>query len=269
MDYAEPILEMLRTCAPIALRFFGRADRAGARTKPGDRAQVVTDADVEIGRTIAAAVAARFPDHNLIDEEIGVVDRGSRFTWVVDPIDGTSNFAAGVPTYGIMIGLLSEGRPIACGIALPAFDETYWAEAGKGAWRDGTRIAVDDVSDLSTMLVACGVDGHPADPERTRAEFRALAAIADSVRNVRSSNSVYDAVLLAQGKYGGWLLHESRIWDNVAPHLLIEEAGGRYTRLDGSQLDYERPLLRARENFAICAAPPAVHERLQAILRRA
>ena len=266
MGYAEFILQTLRSCTPIAGRNFGRA---AALAKPGDRTQVVTEADVEIGRAIAAAVDARFPGHNILDEELGVLDRGSTFTWVVDPIDGTSNFAAGVPMYGIMIGLLDGGRPIACGISLPAFRETYWAEVGQGAWLDGgARIAVRDDAELSSALVAHGIDGHAGDPARTRAECLTLAEIAIASRNIRCSNSVYDAVLLARGKYGAWLLRTSRIWDNVAPQLLIEEAGGRYTRLDGTKLAYDRPLARAGENFAICAAPAALHRELQDLLVR-
>jgi myo-inositol-1(or 4)-monophosphatase len=266
MSYVELILETLRACAPIAAKHFGRAS---AVTKPGDRTQVVTEADVEIGRAIAAALSARFPDHNLLDEELGALDRGSRFTWVVDPVDGTSNFAAGVPTYGTMIALLDEGRPMACGISLPAFRETYWAEAGGGAWRDGTRIAVDTAAELSSSLVAYAIDGRSDDPARTRSECLMLAEVALAARNVRCSNAVYDPILVAQGKYGAWVVHTSRIWDQVAPHLLLQEAGARYTHLDGTEIRYDRPLSRAGDNYDACAAPPRVHQQLQELLRRA
>jgi myo-inositol-1(or 4)-monophosphatase len=265
MGYVDFILQTLRSCTPIAQRHFGRAS---ASTKPGDRTQVVTEADVEIGRAVAAAIGEHFPSTNVLDEELGVVDRGSSLTWGIDPVDGTSNFAAGVPMYGIMMGLLDGGRPVACGIALPAFGQTFWAEAGRGAWLDDTRISVRDDAELSSALVAYGIDGHPEDTARTRAECLALAELVVAARNVRCSNSVYDAVLVAQGKYGAWIVHTSRIWDSVAPHLLIQEAGGEYTRLDGAEIRYDRPLTRSAENFAVCAAPRAIHRQLQDLLRR-
>jgi myo-inositol-1(or 4)-monophosphatase len=264
MSYVELIVETLRACEPIAEKHFGRAS---AVAKHGDRTQVVTEADVEIGHAIAAALSARFPDHNLLDEELGAVDHGSRFTWVIDPVDGTSNFAAGVPTYGMMIGLLDEGRPIACGISLPAFHQMYWAGAGGGAWRDGTRIAVDPGAELSSSLVAYAIDGRSDDPARTRSECLLLAEVALAARNVRCANSVYDPILVAEGKYGAWLCHSSRIWDQVAPHLLLQEAGGRYTCLDGSEVRYDRPLSRAGDNYDTCAGPLRVHQQLQELLR--
>jgi myo-inositol-1(or 4)-monophosphatase len=72
--------------------------------------------------------------------------------------------------------------------------------------------------------------------------------------------------MLAEGRYAAWMVRTSRIWDNVAPQLLIEEAGGRFTRFDGGRVSYDRPLSHAAENFTICAAPPGVHAALQTII---
>ena len=264
-DRMQPIpfiLEVLRRCGAVARRHFGRT---AERIKPHDRHQVVTEADLEIARLVADAIDAAFPDHSRLDEELGGVDRGSPYTWVVDPIDGTSNFAAGVPLYGTMIGLLHDGRPAACGVGLPAFDALYWAERGAGAFCGERRLAMAD-GDLSAALVAFSMDGDPDDPGRTRAECAALAEIAMAARGVRASNSVYDAALLAEGRYGGWVVWSSHIWDSVAPHLLIEEAGGVFTRADGGAVAYHAPLARVADNFPICAAPPRMHGRLLAAL---
>jgi myo-inositol-1(or 4)-monophosphatase len=262
VDLREFIVDALRQASAVARRQFGRVE---GTVKADDRNQVLTEADLEIAALLARAIDARFPGHNRIDEELGGVDRGSEQTWVVDPIDGTSNFAVGIPLYGVMIGLLDGDRPHACGIALPAFDAIYYAERGAGAWCDERRLRVQE-RDLGDALVAYAIDGHPEDVARTRDECQTLAEIAVRVRNVRSSNCVYDAVMLAEGRYAGWIVRTSRIWDNVAPQVLIEEAGGRFTRFDGNRVRYDRPLSRVAENFTICAAPPGVHAALQAIL---
>jgi myo-inositol-1(or 4)-monophosphatase len=262
IDLREFVVGVLRQSSSVARRHFGRA---GATVKTHDRNQVLTEADLEIAGLVAGAIDARFPDHNRIDEELGPVDRGSALTWVVDPVDGTSNFAAGIPLYGVMIGLLDGGRPRVCGIALPEFDAFYYAERGQGAWCGDRRLSVREC-EIGDALVAYGIDGHAEDAGRTRDECMTLAKIAVAVRNVRSSNSVYDAVMLAEGRYAAWMVQTSRIWDNVAPQLLIEEAGGRFTRFDGGDVSYDRPLSRASDNFTVCAAAPSVHGQLQAII---
>ncbi|MDO4661294.1 MAG: inositol monophosphatase family protein [Candidatus Saccharibacteria bacterium] len=145
--------------------------------KAGDRNQVLTVTDLAIGHFLTDAIRSKYPNHNIIDEELGCVDNGSRYTWVVDPIDGTSNFAAGLPQYGIMLGLLDHNTPVAGGIALPAFDELYVAIKGVGAWCNGKKIYVSRETDLANNLVAYGIDGHPEDPARTKHEAELLGAI--------------------------------------------------------------------------------------------
>jgi len=95
-----------------------------------------------LGKNLITKISQAFPEHNIIDEEVGVIDNNSNYTWVIDPIDGTSNFANGVPTYGIMLGLLENNIPIAGGIALPEFSEIYVAEKGTGAFCNGEKVQV-------------------------------------------------------------------------------------------------------------------------------
>src|SRR6185312_7657304 len=115
---------VLEDAAKIANEKFGKVSGV---IKGGDTNQVLTEADVAIGKLIIQRLQKEYPDYNIIDEEAGVIDKHSEFTWVVDPIDGTSNFANGVPTYGIMIGLLRKETPIAGGIVLPYYKEIYIA----------------------------------------------------------------------------------------------------------------------------------------------
>lgn len=264
--YSSFIAQALQQAAGIALRHFGTVTAA---TKATDNNQVLTQADLEIGSYLVEHVRQQFPKHNIIDEEAGVIDNASEFTWVIDPIDGTSNFANGVPTYGCMIGLLWANEAIAGGIVLPAFQEVYLGELGVGATCNGKPILVTAEQRLQSCLVAYGIDGHQEDPERTRNESSVLAEIILNIRNLRTTNSAFDMVQVAAGRYGAYLNQTTKIWDNVALQPIIEAAGGVVTDFWGQPMDYSNPLQRANENMTICAASPALHRQLQHILKEA
>lgn len=265
MDHKKFLTVTLEKVSRIANDMFGKVS---ATTKPEDHNQVVTEADVEIGRRIIEAIHQVYPEHSIIDEEAGVIDNRSAYTWVIDPIDGTSNFAQGNPMYGIMIGLLKENEPVAGGIALPAFSEIYVAEKGGGSYYNNQRLRVSNDTTLLSALIAYGIDGHRERPNLTRRECALLAEIILNSRSLRASNSVFDAVMVAKGTYGGFLHQTSRIWDNVAQQVLIEEAGGSYTDFFGKLIDYSQAMSKVKDNFTFCTAPPALHRQLQEIVHK-
>ena len=261
--YTSFITPVLQEASDIARENFGKVS---GYSKGEDNNQVLTKTDLEIGKLIVGKIQQAFPDHNIIDEEAGVVDKHSEFTWVVDPIDGTSNFANGVPTYGIMVGLLQDDKPIAGGVALPEQHEIYTAERGQGAFCNGQPIRVTREKNLLACLVAYGIDGHQEAPQLTHDEARILGNIVLNIRNLRTSNSVFDCMMVAAGKYGAQLNQTSKIWDNVAQQIIIEEAGGIYTDFWGQALDYSNPLTKVDQNYTLCAAPPDLHQPLQVII---
>ena len=106
--YRDFLTTTLTAAAKIAVANFGNLSHS---VKAGDRNQVLTETDLEIGYFLTDAIRTTYPDHNIIDEELGCADNGSRYTWVVDPIDGTSNFAVGLPQYGIMLGAARSRHP--------------------------------------------------------------------------------------------------------------------------------------------------------------
>jgi myo-inositol-1(or 4)-monophosphatase len=215
MDYLIFLMQELTRAGELAQSYFGKVS---GTTKPGNSKQVLTEADIAIGKQIVAAVRKQYPDHNIIDEEAGVIDNGSRYTWVIDPIEATSNFAAGLPQYGIMVGLLEDATPIAGGIIAPAYDKLYLAEKGKGATCNGERITVTSENNLSNVLVSLSADGHPDDPERTRRDYLLLAELALAARSTRDNNcEAVDTMYVAEGRYGGRVNMVSKIWDNVLP----------------------------------------------------
>jgi myo-inositol-1(or 4)-monophosphatase len=250
----------LAAASQVALSYFGQVS---AVFKDGDPAQVLTEADVMIGRMLVAAVRSAYPDHNVIDEETGVVDHRSRYTWVIDPIEATGNFAAGLPDFGIMIGLLDGAAPVAGGIAVPAHGRTYLAERGRGATCNGTSIRASAEHDLERALMSFGFDADRADPARTLQATGLLAAIALACGGtVNSGCEAVDPMYVADGRLGGRVNLCSRIWDNVAPQIIAEEAGAVWTAADGTPLDYTHPTERAAQNFAFCVAAPALHRPL-------
>lgn len=264
MEYKDFITQSLEEASDIARKSFGKV--AGT-TKEDDNNQVLTETDLEIGKLLIEKIQAKFPEHNIIDEEAGVIDNKSNFTCVIDPIDGTSNFANGIPLYGIMLGLLKDSIPIAGGLALPNFSEIYVAEKGQGAYCNSEKISVTKEGDLKKALVAYGIDGHQEDPKFTRDECALLAEIVLNIRNLRTSNSVFDIAMVAKGNYGAFLNRTSKIWDNVAQQIIIEEAGGIYTDFFGNAIDYSNALSQPQQNFTFLASSPALHKELLKIIK--
>lgn len=261
--YTDFITNILGETSAVALSNFGKVT---GTTKAEDNNQVLTETDLQIGQHIIAKIKDIFPGHNIIDEEAGTIDNGSEYTWVIDPIDGTSNFAIGIPLYGIMVGLLKENMPVAGGIALPYFHEIYTAEKSCGTFCNGAKINVTKESNLLHSLVAYSIDGHQDNPQFTHDECALLSRIILGIRNLRDTGSCFDAVMVAKGKFGAYLNRTSKIWDNVAQQIIIEEAGGIYTDFFGKPMDYAHPLTKATNNFTFCAGSPALHEQLQAIV---
>lgn len=263
--YQKFIEESLRKASQITSANFNKVSGVA---KGDDNNQVLTDTDIQVGKFLIDLIQNEFPEHNIIDEEAGAIDKNSEFTWVIDPIDGTSNFAQGVPNYGIMMGLLKGVESIAGGIALPFFQEICIAEKGEGTFCNGERLAVTKETNLLSALIAYQIDGHQEDPDFTRKECQIIAEIVLNIRNLRNSGSCFDVVMLAKGKYGGYLIRTGKIWDMVASNIIIEEASGVYTDFFGKSMDYRNALSRTSENFSCCASTSTLHSQLQEAIKR-
>lgn len=260
MDYRQFLEEHLQAAGDVAMSYFGKVT---ATTKPGDNNQVLTDADVAVGKYLVNAVRTAYPDYNVIDEEAGIIDNRSRYTWVIDPIEATSNFAAGTSDWGIMIGLLDDATPIAGGIIAPMHNELYIGIKGHGSTCNGVQITCSNAAQLSQVSVSFSLGGHQDDRKLTLQECRQLAEVLLVARNMRNSDcEAVDAMYVARGSYGGRVNMTAKIWDNVAPQAICEAAGALWTAPDGSPLDYANPLQRVDSNFAFCTGSPTLHAQL-------
>ena len=256
MTYLAFLESLVEDAARLVMSFPGRMP---TEVKDADANQVVTRADIAIGDQIRNRIRKEYPDDGIIDEESAAVPGTSSITWIIDPIDGTANFAAGSPLFGIMVGVLERGEPVAGAVALPAFSETYVAEAGRGAYLDGTRLRIPREGDLTRELVAYGMDIYPAE---VALDCRILGGIATGCRGIRMSNSIFDCMMVAQGVYGAFLHRHNRIWDCAAAQVVVQEAGGAFSAMDGRALDYGDPLTKIEETFSILACWPGFHEAL-------
>ena len=206
-------LELADVAAAIALPAFG--GRLEVELK-ADRTPV-TEIDLAVERALREAVAHAFPDDAVLGEEEGRLGTGrSGRTWIVDPIDGTKNFADGVPLWTTMIALVVADSELAAVVDVPALGARYRASRGGGAWYGEHRLAVSETAALSDALDD-------------------LTRVAGEARRTRGLSDSWGQLLVAQGSADVLLEHEPcGIWDWAASRLIVEEAGGTVTALDGT-----------------------------------
>lgn len=230
---------MAREAGALLVRAYGRVE---AREKgPSD---LVTEADTASQRLIADRISAAFPGDTLQAEEEGVVaDPARPRKWVVDPLDGTINFAHGFPFWCVSIGLQDRGRLVVGVVYDPLADALFSATHGGGAHRNGVPLGVSRAPSLRSALISAGLPSHFArDPDRQVALFRAFSTATHSVR--RTGSTALNLAYLAAGGFDLYYTTSVHPWDVAAGVLLVEEAGGTVTAIDGSpyRLDQPTPL---------------------------
>lgn len=236
---------VVRVCDEVRADLMTRTGNVAPEMK-GDGSPV-TSLDVEVNQRIVDAIDAEFPDHAVVSEELGTTHAGEgRWTWIVDPIDGTSNFTAGLPYWCISIGLTLDGEPVLGIVEAPPLGRRYEAVRGEGAWRNGQRISVREPTDWN-------------DPANRYVPLLLTTATARRARpgvrlNARVMGSAaLDLCLVADGTGAASISLSPKVWDIAAGALMVTEAGGTYLTLDGTPL---LPL-RAETEYAGRSAPAA------------
>jgi len=263
MKYSNFVKECLEQASKVALDGYGRVE---SKIKSEGNMQVLTETDLKVGQLIIDKIKSSFPDHNIIDEEAGVIDNGSQFTWTIDPIDGTANYASKIPMFGIMLGLLENDEPIAGGIVLPVFKEMYYAEKGLGAYCNDEKISVSQVPSLDRNLLAYLISSHTSDETITK-ECELFKKLIPSIMSLRTSNSTaFDGALVASGRYGIAMNRTSLIWDCVPLKILVEEAGGVFTGYDGEKIDFSNPTKKSKLYIPFCCGATDLHKQVQGLM---
>jgi len=204
----------------------------GIRVEKKGAIDLVTEVDLEVERMFRALVAERFPDHDVLAEEMDVASRGARHRWVFDPLDGTTNFAHGVPIFCASLALEIDGKAEVAAIYDPNREELFTAEAGVGSWLNGERLAV---SKNATVLESMLVTGFPYNVHEKADEFvKVFAQVLKTARAIRRLGSAaIDIAWVAAGRMDGFWEASLKPWDTRAAALILEEAGGKVTGMDG------------------------------------
>jgi len=222
---------------------------------------IVTEVDIACEKVIFDAIRNSFPEHNLLGEESGFINNGSNFTWIVDPLDGTSNFAAGIPWFGILIAVLEKNVPVMAGSLIPLENSLCYAARSEGTWIDGKRIHMVEQS-LASSLIAFSMDFTDEEPllDKGMAWYRYLLKHA---RNVRSTNSLIDFQYVAEGKLGGCINFFTKIWDISAGFLFLQEAGGVMVGLDGKEIEFHLNESGISGTYPVVAGTPGIIQQLK------
>jgi myo-inositol-1(or 4)-monophosphatase len=199
----------------------------------GSRGDLVTASDRASETLIVARLRASFPAATILGEEGGTYRGSSDERWIVDPLDGTTNYAHAYPLYCVSIAYERAGELRAAAIYAPALDEIYAAEVGAGATCNGARLAVSTTPGVAESLVCTGF--NPAKYERNGARFAQLSRIAQGVR--RDGSAALDLAFVAAGRFDAFWELDLKAWDIAAGALLVREAGGTVTAIDGAALD--------------------------------
>jgi myo-inositol-1(or 4)-monophosphatase len=232
-----------------------------------DQSNIVTEFDFKSEKAIARLIQQSYPDHNILCEEEGFTNNASEYTWIIDPLDGTSNYAAGIPWFGILIALLKDSQPILSGAYLPISNELYHASLGGGAFKNDIQILTSTEVNLKNILCCYSLD-FSEDPSKTEREVQIIKNLVQQCRNMRSTNSLVDFCYTAEGKLGAAINQAMKIWDIAAPQLILEEAGARVTDIRGNQIVYDLSNHSMDQNFSAIAANPQLHQKICAIINQ-
>ena len=254
----ETLVEALRTGGKILLEYFDKPVKTHHKES---QSNIVTEADMKSDSMIVSFIADRFPEHNIISEESGFNNKMSRYTWVIDPLDGTSNFAASIPWFGVLISLFEGNIPVLGGAFLPSFNVLYFAERGKGSLRNGKTLILDANKDLKNSLIAFSVD-YTEDEAFLNKGISIYKHIIKNARNIRSTNSLIDFICVAEGKFGGCINLYTRIWDISALELIISEAGGVMLDIVGNEIKYSIDNDIINRNFSVISGSKKIVESL-------
>lgn len=226
--------------------------------KGGDRRDLVTQADIEAEEIIVSILSRYFPKHNIIAEEETKLNKGSEFTWAIDPMDGTISFVTGIPYFSIGIGLLKSDKPILGVIYHISEDKLYYALDNNGTYLNGKVIHVSNKKDLDESVLVLDF-GHRArrgekfssyiEPLKNKVGYMfSLGGFSASLGGV--ADGIFDGAVAS-----GWL------WDFVAGTVIVREAGGKVTDFSGNEPDW------TKERLSIVASNGLIHDQILEALK--
>jgi myo-inositol-1(or 4)-monophosphatase len=201
---------------------------------------LVTQADKESEAAIVAVIRGAFPDHAILSEEVGALPGSASLKWIVDPIDGTVNFAHGIPLCCVSIGLERDGEMIMGAVYNPIMNEFFFAERGGGATLNDKPIHVSKQNEVGRACVVTGFPYTYLDTPNSPLEvFERFLRKGVPLR--RLGSAAIDLCWVAAGRFDAFYEHKLQAWDSAAGYLIVEEAGGRVTDFKGDPYSPYQP----------------------------
>lgn len=221
---------------------------------------LVTEMDMKSERVIVAKLCSAFPDHGVIAEEGTVIRNGSGYVWIIDPLDGTTNYAHGYPCFSVSIALEYHGEVIAGVVYDPIREEVFSARKGGGAFLNGRTITVSSVDTLINSLLATGFPYDRKVSEKNNLDyFHGLLMASQEVR--RDGSAALDLCSVAAGRFDGFWELKLKSWDVAAGSLIVHEAGGRVSDLAGNPASLD--------DGEIVASNGRIHQQMVEVLQKA
>jgi histidinol-phosphatase len=255
-EYGELLEDIAREADAIAMRYF-RSD--GIRINKKQDGSSVTQADQGVEEMARAKVAASGLAMDVLGEEMGGENAkgpatNGRARLIIDPIDGTEEFSRGIASFGTLLAIERDGEIVAGIASAPALGVRWWAYRGEGAWRNGKRLHVSNVEKLKDGMAFTGGTG----PSKNREKIEKMRRLLDTARHGRSLGGFWQHMLVAEGATEAALDLHSKAWDLAPLALIVEEAGGRATDVDGQRSIYSGNMVSTNGK---------IHEEVLALLR--
>ena len=232
MDIKSVLIEASTKAGKRTLEEFGKAQSVEFK----GAIDIVTAMDKEAESIIIAEIRDNFPDHCIVTEESDLEENDSNLRWIIDPIDGTTNYAHGFPMYCVSIGFEKDGVVEEGVVYLPYLNEMFYAKRGEGAFLNDKKISVSTTSELDKSLVATG---FPYDIRTSKDNnLNNFTRIVKEVRAVRRPGAAaIDICYVAAGRFDGFWETKLKPWDMAAAKVILEEAGGRISDYSGGDFD--------------------------------
>src|SRR6202522_1328795 len=233
LDLISPMQAMAREAGSLLMQYF----RQHVRIEYKAAVDLVTVADRKSEALILERIRAQFPTHDVMGEEGTRIETGSEYKWYVEPLDGTTNCAHGYPVFCVSLAVERRGQRIAGVIYDPTRDEMFAAELGGGARLNDAAIHVSTTSNLGECLVGTGFPNHKRHKNPNIYFYHQITLRTHGVR--RAGSAALDLCNVASGRFDGFWEFNLNPWDTAAGALIVEEAGGKVSRFDGSPFEID------------------------------
>jgi myo-inositol-1(or 4)-monophosphatase len=244
------LVEMARGAGAILREGYGKAHTIQRK----GRIDLVTEMDHRSEAYLIEAIRSRFPGHTIDSEESGLITGAEQALWLIDPLDGTTNYAHDIPQFSVSIAFASAGV-VQLGVVYdPMRDDCFTAARGQGAFHNGVPLHVSDTSEFSRSLLVTGFPYEPGpNGEDNIAHFAHFTRLTQGVR--RFGSAALDLCYVAAGRFDGYWELTIKAWDIAAGALMVEEAGGKVTKISGDARYLEAP-------HTILAGNPMIYKKL-------